>query len=127
MPKRDDIHKVLIIGSGPIVIGQACEFDYSGTQAFGLAFHKAETAAAAQPLPESGTVPITVADRDKQAVFQVARRFREHRLQLQAPRAFQSFIFAGGRRRQRSGAPLHHLLGAARFTAASGSTIYPGP
>ena len=33
MPKRDDIHTVLIIGSGPIVIGQACEFDYSGTQA----------------------------------------------------------------------------------------------
>ncbi|MGN0346275.1 MAG: carbamoyl-phosphate synthase large subunit [Lachnospiraceae bacterium] len=33
MPKRSDIHKVLIIGSGPIVIGQACEFDYSGTQA----------------------------------------------------------------------------------------------
>lgn len=33
MPKRDDIHKVIIIGSGPIVIGQACEFDYSGTQA----------------------------------------------------------------------------------------------
>jgi carbamoyl-phosphate synthase large subunit len=33
MAKRDDIHKILIIGSGPIVIGQACEFDYSGTQA----------------------------------------------------------------------------------------------
>ncbi len=33
MPTRDDIHKILIIGSGPIVIGQACEFDYSGTQA----------------------------------------------------------------------------------------------
>ncbi|MBQ3790662.1 MAG: hypothetical protein II800_06995, partial [Lachnospiraceae bacterium] len=33
MSKRTDIHKVLIIGSGPIVIGQACEFDYSGTQA----------------------------------------------------------------------------------------------
>ena len=33
MPKRDDIKKVLIIGSGPIIIGQACEFDYSGTQA----------------------------------------------------------------------------------------------
>src|SRR5699024_1503093 len=33
MPKRTDIKKVLIIGSGPIVIGQACEFDYSGTQA----------------------------------------------------------------------------------------------
>ncbi len=33
MPKRTDIHKVMIIGSGPIIIGQACEFDYSGTQA----------------------------------------------------------------------------------------------
>ncbi len=33
MPRRTDIHKVLIVGSGPIVIGQACEFDYSGTQA----------------------------------------------------------------------------------------------
>src|SRR6202166_4071391 len=33
MPKRTDIKKVLLIGSGPIVIGQACEFDYSGTQA----------------------------------------------------------------------------------------------
>jgi carbamoyl-phosphate synthase large subunit len=33
MAKRDDIHKILIIGSGPIIIGQACEFDYSGTQA----------------------------------------------------------------------------------------------
>ena len=33
MPKRTDIHRVLVIGSGPIVIGQACEFDYSGTQA----------------------------------------------------------------------------------------------
>ncbi len=33
MPRRDDIHKILIIGSGPIIIGQACEFDYSGTQA----------------------------------------------------------------------------------------------
>jgi len=33
MPRRTDIHKIMIIGSGPIVIGQACEFDYSGTQA----------------------------------------------------------------------------------------------
>jgi carbamoyl-phosphate synthase large subunit len=32
MPKRTDLHTILIIGSGPIVIGQACEFDYSGTQ-----------------------------------------------------------------------------------------------
>ncbi len=33
MPKREDIKTILVIGSGPIVIGQACEFDYSGTQA----------------------------------------------------------------------------------------------
>src|SRR5439155_7868223 len=33
VPKRTDIRKVMVIGSGPIVIGQACEFDYSGTQA----------------------------------------------------------------------------------------------
>ena len=33
MPKRVDIKKILIIGAGPIVIGQACEFDYSGAQA----------------------------------------------------------------------------------------------
>src|SRR5690606_17203752 len=33
MPKRDDIKSVMVIGSGPIIIGQACEFDYSGTQA----------------------------------------------------------------------------------------------
>jgi carbamoyl-phosphate synthase large subunit len=33
MPRRDDIRRIMIVGSGPIVIGQACEFDYSGTQA----------------------------------------------------------------------------------------------
>src|SRR5512142_2736103 len=33
MPKRTDLHKILLIGSGPIIISQACEFDYSGTQA----------------------------------------------------------------------------------------------
>ena len=33
MPKRTDIKTILVIGSGPIIIGQACEFDYSGTQA----------------------------------------------------------------------------------------------
>ena len=33
MPKRTDISTILIIGAGPIIIGQACEFDYSGTQA----------------------------------------------------------------------------------------------
>ena len=33
MPRRNDIHRILLIGSGPIVIGQGAEFDYSGTQA----------------------------------------------------------------------------------------------
>ena len=33
MPKRTDIHKILVVGSGPIVIGQAAEFDYAGSQA----------------------------------------------------------------------------------------------
>jgi carbamoyl-phosphate synthase large subunit len=33
MPRRDDLESILLIGAGPIVIGQACEFDYSGTQA----------------------------------------------------------------------------------------------
>ncbi|MFL5893502.1 MAG: carbamoyl phosphate synthase large subunit, partial [Thermoleophilaceae bacterium] len=33
MPRRDDLHKILVLGSGPIVIGQAAEFDYSGVQA----------------------------------------------------------------------------------------------
>src|SRR3954466_12271444 len=33
MPKRSDLHRILVIGSGPIIIGQAAEFDYSGTQA----------------------------------------------------------------------------------------------
>ena len=33
MPKRKDIKTILIVGAGPIIIGQACEFDYSGTQA----------------------------------------------------------------------------------------------
>ncbi|MCW8870154.1 MAG: hypothetical protein OQK49_05565, partial [Proteobacteria bacterium] len=33
MPKRTDIKRILVLGAGPIVIGQACEFDYSGTQA----------------------------------------------------------------------------------------------
>src|SRR5688500_14420495 len=32
MPRRDDLRKIMLLGSGPIVIGQACEFDYSGTQ-----------------------------------------------------------------------------------------------
>ena len=45
MPRRRDIESILIIGSGPIVIGQACEFDYSGTQACRV-LHRRECGAA---------------------------------------------------------------------------------
>ena len=41
MPKRTDINSILIIGAGPIIIGQACEFDYSGTQLLKLLKKKA--------------------------------------------------------------------------------------
>ncbi len=34
MPKRTDLKRIMIVGSGPIIIGQACEFDYSGAQAY---------------------------------------------------------------------------------------------
>ena len=40
MPRRDDLHKILVLGSGPIVIGQACEFDYSGVQACKVLRHE---------------------------------------------------------------------------------------
>ena len=43
MPKRTDIDSILIIGAGPIIIGQACEFDYSGTQAVKALQHDIKT------------------------------------------------------------------------------------
>ena len=43
MPKRTDISKILIIGSGPIIIGQSAEFDYSGTQACEAALSRKNT------------------------------------------------------------------------------------
>ena len=51
MPKRTDPHKILVIGSGPIVIGQAAEFDYAGTQAC-LALKEVGTkSSSATPIP----------------------------------------------------------------------------
>ena len=49
MPKRTDIHSVLIIGAGPIIIGQACEFDYSGTQACKALKEKATASSSSTP------------------------------------------------------------------------------
>ena len=52
MPRRTDIHKIMVIGSGPIVIGQAAEFDYAGSQA-------------CQSLREEGyEVPRTISEND---------------------------------------------------------------
>ena len=51
MPKRDDITSVLVIGSGPIVIGQACEFDYSGTQACRVLWRRASASSSSTPTP----------------------------------------------------------------------------
>ena len=53
MPKREDIKSILLIGSGPIIIGQACEFDYSGTQA-------TKTTKAVQPVQTINEGPITL-------------------------------------------------------------------
>ena len=44
MPKRKDIKKILVIGAGPIIIGQACEFDYSGTQACNCLLYTSDAA-----------------------------------------------------------------------------------
>ena len=44
MPKRTDINKILIVGAGPIVIGQACEFDYSGAQACNCLLYTSDAA-----------------------------------------------------------------------------------
>lgn len=62
MPKRTDINSILILGAGPIVIGQACEFDYSGVQAC-----KTLTR------PEDGAVIISVNDFDKSAALKIGR------------------------------------------------------
>ena len=55
MPRRNDLETILLIGSGPIVIGQACEFDYSGTQACRVLRDVA--AATVQYHPEAGPGP----------------------------------------------------------------------
>ena len=62
--RRNDIHKVMIIGSGPIIIGQACEFDYSGTQACKalkkLGYEIFATRNTARVLNENGVLAIPV-------------------------------------------------------------------
>src|SRR3954447_26927752 len=63
MPKRTDIHSILIIGSGPIVIGQACEFDYSGTQACRVLREEGYRVTLANPNPATIMTDPDFADR----------------------------------------------------------------
>ena len=72
MPKRADIHSVLIIGAGPIIIGQACEFDYSGTQACRVLREEPRHPAHMRPVEIPGE---TVCDDDRE----LAGRGRERR------------------------------------------------
>ena len=62
MPKRDDINSVLVIGSGPIVIGQACEFDYSGTQACRVLREEGVRVILVNSIPASSMTDPDVAD-----------------------------------------------------------------
>ena len=63
MPKREDIKKILILGSGPIVIGQACEFDYSGTQAVKALKGEGYTIILVNPNPATVMTTPGIADR----------------------------------------------------------------
>ena len=63
MPARKDIHKVLIVGSGPIVIGQACEFDYSGTQAVRALKEEGYEVVLVNPNPATVMTTPGIADR----------------------------------------------------------------
>ena len=62
MPVRDDIHSILVIGSGPIVIGQACEFDYSGTQAVQALKEEGFRVILINPNPATVMTTISLAD-----------------------------------------------------------------
>ncbi len=63
MPKREDLKKILILGSGPIVIGQACEFDYSGTQAIKALKSEGYTVILVNPNPATVMTTPGIADR----------------------------------------------------------------
>jgi carbamoyl-phosphate synthase large subunit len=63
MPRRDDLHKILLIGSGPIVIGQAAEFDYSGTQACRVLRHEGYEVVLVNSNPATIMTDPEVADR----------------------------------------------------------------
>ena len=63
MAKREDVKKILIIGSGPIIIGQACEFDYSGTQACKALREEGYEVVLANSNPATIMTDTTIADK----------------------------------------------------------------
>ena len=84
MPRRDDIHKILILGSGPIVIGQACEFDYSGTQAARALRDEGYEVVLVNSNPATIMTDPELADRDLPRAADRQRAGQDHR--ARAPR-----------------------------------------
>lgn len=85
MPARKDIHKILIIGSGPIVIGQACEFDYSGTQAVRALKEEGYYVILVNPNP--ATVMTTPGIADKIYVEPLLPQYVEEVIKIEKPDA----------------------------------------
>ena len=86
MPKREDLHKILVIGSGPIVIGQAAEFDYAGTQACLALKEEGYEVILANSNPATIMTDTSIADKvymEPLTLEYIARIYRAHR----APRA----------------------------------------
>ena len=79
MPKRTDIHKILIIGSGPIVIGQACEFDYSGTQACRALKQEGFEVVLVNSNPATIMTDPEIADQHLHRTADARNRHRDHR------------------------------------------------
>src|SRR5215470_14626006 len=93
MPKRTDLHKILIVGSGPIVIGQACEFDYSGTQACKALKSDGYEVVLINSNPATIMTDPNLADRTY--VEPLTRAFAEEVIRKERPQALLSTV--GGR------------------------------
>ena len=85
MPRRDDIKKILIIGAGPIVIGQACEFDYSGAQACKSLKEEGYEVVLVNSNP--ATIMTDPELSDKTYIEPINREFVEQIIQLEKPDA----------------------------------------
>jgi carbamoyl-phosphate synthase large subunit len=90
MPKRTDLHKILIVGSGPIVIGQACEFDYSGTQACKALKTEGYEVVLVNSNPATIMTDPNLADRTY--VEPLSRAFLEEVIQRERPDALLSTV-----------------------------------